>query len=375
MLVLVWTLIRERRDTDDSETRKPLERTILFISGESADCHRQERTIALIGNIAKRDSTLSSLHLALGPASPLPRSESILEYNLPSSQMSNEIWGGLLSEQVLLLLSAYRPSIVVYDGGYPHRGLIRALKDRPEHVNIWIQPDIGATESHFRGADGVFDTIFDPRDILNLSSPTVPDGLTSIDPLFWSDRKRRTRVEARQDLDVQRGSVVVLFHPPEHPSIRQESVIRSLLSRLRVEKAILCMNTSEASKPWLNHYPLALVRSLTNPYAKESSAAFDMGICDGTESVMLQLIDSEIPFITVPRLGVKDNIPLRHSESVAKAGCAFLITDSGETSPDWILRKMLNPIKRRRMSQSCRDMQLGDGLMELSELLVDRIDG
>jgi len=373
LVALAWEILRESRRKTEEEITGPLNRSIFLISGESTDDRRQERVIGMATEIGEVDSTVDTIHLSLSSPMLVKRPESMLEYSLPSSRMSSDIWGGLLSEQISLLLTAHRPAIIIYDGEYPHRGIIRALSDRPGHMSIWIEPIVENVSTHLRNSGGSFDYLIWPSDPL-LEDNAESKLMAKYPPLFRVDQPQRTKMEVKKELDIPSDSLVAFFHPPGSPTKRQMKVFMSLLNRLRKERVILCMNPTEASDKWVGNYPRTLVRSLPTMFGGHWSAAFDMAIIDGSQTKMLKMIDSETPFITVPRLGVRDESDYLRAIAADAAGCSLMVADNEENSPEWALRKILNPIKRRRMRDACRTITLGNGLEQFTEWIFNQLD-
>ena len=53
--------------------------------------------------------------------------------------MSTEEWNALLEEELSLCIEAHRPKQFVFDGAFPYRGMLRALKARPKIDKVWMR--------------------------------------------------------------------------------------------------------------------------------------------------------------------------------------------------------------------------------------------
>jgi len=374
LIVLAIEVVRESRNKPREQREKKLSRTILFISGESIDFHRQERIVSLMDEVQLDDSSIEQVVLTIGESGSIKPNHSVQEFSLPSSRRDSSIWGGLFSEQVELLLSVHRPAVIVFDGNYPHRGLTRVLLDRPRHKAIWIQPEVSSIKENLRKFGGAFDEIITIKDFIPSPENELNLDLRESKPIFWSAKSIFPKRAAKEEMDIPLDVISVLFHPPHEPSVKQKAILHDMLVMLRNEGAIVSIKTSEASKRWLRSYPHSLIRPIPNPYDGSTVKGFDFGISDGTQPSMSQMVEAGIPFISVPRLGVKGDTPFHRSKSVERLGCALVVTDSNETSPEWVIRRMLNPIKRRRMRSSCKRASIGVGTIEYAEWLVDQIE-
>ncbi len=311
--------------------------------------------------------------LTIGESGLIRPDQSVQEYSLPPSRRDSSIWGGLFSEQVELLLSAHHPSLVVFDGAYPHRGLIRVLSDRPKHESVWIQPEVSDVKSHLIKNGGIFNEIIILNDFISPINDVATLNLKATKPILWLAKTKHSRRNAKDELDVDLNTISILFHPPHESSGRQIEILHTIFTRLRGEGAVISIKTSDASKRWLRSYPTSLMRPIINPYDGSTIQGFDFGICDGTQPAVSQMVEAEIPFISVPRLGKKGDTPLLRSMAVEQLGCALVVSDKHETSPAWVVNRMLNPLKRRRMRSFCKRASLGEGTEEFAEWLVDQI--
>ena len=374
LMVLGIKIIRESKTKSLEPMVKKLTRSILFISGESTDFYRQGRVISLMNEVKLDDPSIDMIMLTIGELGLIRPDKSIQEYSLPSSRRNSSIWGGLLSEQVELLLSAHHPSLVVFDGAYPHRGLTRVLSDRSRHTSVWIQPEVSDVKSHLIKNGGVFDEIVIPNDFLTSINDVATLDLKTTKPILWPAKTKYSRRNAKDELNVDLNTLSVLFHPPDELSSRQTAILHTIFTRLRDEGVVISIKTSEASKRWLRSYPISLMRPIINPYSGSTIQGFDFGICDGTQPAISQMVEAEIPFISVPRLGIKGDIPLLRSKAVEQLGCALVVSDKSETSPVWVVNRMLNPLKRKRMRSFCKRASLGEGTEEFAEWLIDQIE-
>ena len=48
-------------------------------------------------------------------------------------------WNALLEEELNICLETHNPSMFIFDGAYPYRGMLRAIQDRPAMKKIWMR--------------------------------------------------------------------------------------------------------------------------------------------------------------------------------------------------------------------------------------------
>lgn len=371
LIYLIWQIITQPKEIGSVHKSTQLRQSIFIISGESMDDYRQERSIALASELANQEAKIELVHLTLGSPMLEQRSSALLEYSLPSSRMSKEIWGGFLSEQISLILATHRPSIIIYDGEYPHRGIVRALENLSEEICIWIDPvndDLASNDE----IQNTFESIIISRDIFVKKSLKKQKN-KRISPLFKKIKSQRTKLATRRDLDIPIESLSVFFSPPSKPSTQQNQIYQEILQLLKSEKAHICMDpVSYESNYWTGNYPRAFLRRLPSPISKNWVKGIDFAIIDGSQSAMLKMIDANVPTITIPRQKSRDNSEVRRSKKADKLGCAIMISDNQTSS--WAVKKILNPIKRRRMKEVCSQQEIKNGIQQLSEWLLEQFD-
>ena len=367
---LIWQIATQSKQAELNPEQNRLRKCIFLISGESMENYRQERSIALASELSTQEEEIELVHLSLGPPMIEERISTLLEYSLPSSRMSKEIWGGFLSEQISLILATHRPSIIVYDGEYPHRGIIRALDKCSEENCIWIDPSNSLSDIQKESYE-TFDFIVSSSDIF-LGHALKANQLKQTPPLFKKIKSQRSKLETRKELDIPTDALTVFFHPPTKPSAKQNLIFQELQQLLLNEKAIICMNPiSNDSRKWVGNYPRSLFRRLSTPISEHTITAMDLAITDSSQSMMLKMIDANVPIITIPRQHSRENAELRRATNADSLGCSIMISNDNSQSSSWALRKILNPIKRRRMKENCSQQQIGYGLGELSEWLLN----
>ena len=73
----------------------------------------------------------------------LLESEGIPSYHLPGSYMFNDMtsaeWNAITEELLATVFEIHRPSVPVFDGAFPYRGMLNAIKNRTGLTNVWLR--------------------------------------------------------------------------------------------------------------------------------------------------------------------------------------------------------------------------------------------
>ena len=81
--------------------------------------------------------------------------------------MSSSQWNGLVEEQLLMILDAHNPKMFMFDGAFPYRGMLNAVRRKPEMKKIWMRRGMFKKGSKIP-VDSIqfFDTIIHPGDAI-----------------------------------------------------------------------------------------------------------------------------------------------------------------------------------------------------------------
>jgi len=101
------------------------------------------RMLALAKQMKKADSELEIIFFTTMPTLHLLKPYGIPAHHISGSpyfdEMSTAEWNGLLEEELALCFEAHRPKQFVFDGAFPYRGMLRAIKANPQIDKIWMR--------------------------------------------------------------------------------------------------------------------------------------------------------------------------------------------------------------------------------------------
>ena len=127
--------------------------------------------------------------------------------------MGTDEWNALLEEQLHVCLEIHRPSMFVFDGAFPYRGMLRAIQGRRTLRKIWLR------RGTFRKGSSIpvdsiqhFDILIHPEDSTPSSYDEFDHGLevvTCPPIVMLDDRELLSRREARSRLGLPADARVV----------------------------------------------------------------------------------------------------------------------------------------------------------------------
>jgi UDP:flavonoid glycosyltransferase YjiC (YdhE family) len=127
--------------------------------------------------------------------------------------MSSEEWNALLEEELSICFETHRPSMFLFDGAFPYRGMLRAIQGRHSMRKFWMR------RGTFRKGSSIpvdsieyFDSIIHPEDSVATVTEQVEHNVEVITcpPIVMLDSDELlSREKARSRLGLPQDAVVV----------------------------------------------------------------------------------------------------------------------------------------------------------------------
>ena len=122
-------------------------------------------------------------------------------------------WNGLLEEELSICFDVHRPSMFIFDGAFPYRGMLRAVATQSSMKKVWMR------RGTFRSGSSIpvdsishFDLIVHPEDSVPLPATEVDHGvktLTCPPIVLLDDDELLTREAARSRLMIPSDAIAV----------------------------------------------------------------------------------------------------------------------------------------------------------------------
>lgn len=122
-------------------------------------------------------TTMPTLHLLYN--------EGFVTYHIAGRKKFDDLsasdWNALVEEHLSLAFNQHRPSIFIYDGAFPYRGMLNAIREQSQTRKIWMRRGMFKKGSRIP-VDSIahFDTIVHPQDSVPLAQNEVDHGVESI---------------------------------------------------------------------------------------------------------------------------------------------------------------------------------------------------
>jgi UDP:flavonoid glycosyltransferase YjiC (YdhE family) len=274
-------------------------------------------------------------------------------------------WQGRLARRIESVLGEYDPAAVVFDGTYPYRGLLEAMRGKGTPF-VWCRRGMwrpGEGAANIRFADE-FDLIIEPGEFAG----AVDTGLTArgrdqavhVPPiLLCDDSELLDREAAAREIGLEPGRVNVLMQPGWENQVFGPSATLCV-ERLREEDEVQLVVAVSPLRSRAVPLPDGVAKVSTYPLASVYRA-FDFSISGAGYNIYHELIAYGLPGLFIPNAGT----PL--DDQVARARFA---QDQG-VGRNWETRAaeeleehmsaLLDEGTRAEMSRRARELSFENG--------------
>ena len=140
------------------------------------------RMLALAKRMKEKDSSLEIVFFTTMPTLHLLKPFGIPAHHISGPKYfkgvdSNE-WNALLEEELTLCIDTHKPSMFIFDGAFPYRGMLRAIQGRKVLKKIWMRRGMFRKGARIP-VDSIqhFDSIIRPGDAIDYSEEELDHGL------------------------------------------------------------------------------------------------------------------------------------------------------------------------------------------------------
>ena len=168
------------------------------------------RLLAIAKRMKQQDSSLEVIFFTTMPTLHLLKPYGIPAHHISGPKYFKEVdsneWNAILEEELTLCIETHRPSMFIFDGAFPYRGMLRAIQGRDFMKKIWMRRGMFRKGARIP-VDSIqhFDSIIRPGDAIDESVEEVAHGLeilTSPPIVFLDQSELLSREQARYRLGI-----------------------------------------------------------------------------------------------------------------------------------------------------------------------------
>ena len=307
-------------------------------------------------------------------------SEGMSCYHLPNRNkfegMDARTWNQQCEEMLANVFSVHKPSLFVFDGAYPYRGMLNAIKNRNSATRIWIRrinrkgKDNAPVDSYTH-----FDKIVVPGDLIDANMEELAkwpvDEIIMTPPMLSISRSElndRGHLRSRLGIPLEDKVALVSLGAGE---INDISSLRDFVVEGLIDRGIYVIIADSMLRPLKSRYDHERIRVVQNFPIMRNRNCFDMAVIAGGYNSVNECILLRLPSVIVPNSETsRDDQPLR-AEMASKIGGSIVVEEVDKAIIGLALDRICDDQVRADMAQKLVMNYADDG----AEILADRLLG
>ena len=266
--------------------------------------------------------------------------------------MSSTQWNGLIEEQLLMIFDTHKPKMFMFDGAYPYRGMLNAIRREPSMKKMWMRRGMFKKGSKIP-VDSIqfFDTILHPGDAITTQERGVEHSVEvkHVPPiLLVKEEEMFSKEEARSRLGVPQSAEVWYVQLGAGQINDIESEIRLTIDALlehNSESFIVIGESLLGKRVSFSNERVRILRDYPNAiYFK----GFDYSIQAGGYNSFHEMRSSQIPTVFYPNMNTGMDDQLARCRVAEEEGWG-LVVEKRETRT---IIKAIQEIKMTELEKS-----------------------
>jgi hypothetical protein len=267
------------------------------------------------------------------PTLHVPYSEDFPTYHIAGrykfKEMSSSQWNGLIEEQMLMILDIHKPKLFMFDGAYPYRGMLNAIRRTPSMRKAWMRRGMFKKGSKIP-VDSIqfFDTVIHPGDAVTAQEQELEHSVEvmRVPPiLLVKEEEMLSKEEARNRLGVPQAAEVWYVQLGAGQINDIESEIRITIEALlenNPESIIVIGESLLGQRITYSNERVRILRDYPNGvYFK----GFDYSIQAGGYNSFHEMRSSRIPTIFYPNMNTGMDDQLARCKVAEKEGWGIVV--------------------------------------------------
>lgn len=310
-------------------------------------------------------------------------SEGMTCYHLPSRKkfegMEARTWNQQCEDILANVFSVHKPSVFIFDGAYPYRGMLNAIKNRESTTRIWVR------RINRKGKENVpidsyshFDKIVIPGDLIDANMEEMAklpvEEIVMTPPMLSvsrSDLNERGNLRSKLGIPPEASVALVSLGAGE---INNISNLRDYVIAGLVERGIFVIVADSMLKPMKKRYDHEKIRVVQNFPIMRNRSCFDFAIIAGGYNSVNECILLRLPAVIIPNYETsRDDQPGR-AEKASETGGAIMVERADKGIIGLALDRICDEDVRAEMAQRLVMNYADDGAEKLAESIVSSIN-
>ena len=341
------------------------------------------RVLAISKRIKKLDpeieviffTTMTALHI-------LKEQGDFVSYHIPGRKkfkdMDAKTWNTLTEEIMENIFAIHNPSLFIFDGAYPYRGMLNSIKNQQNLKKVWLRKAVTKNNFSSDPKDSInrFDYIIRPKDSIEfndeLDKDYVPD-LIKCNPILLLDKNELlTKKAAYARLGIPENSKIVYVQLGAGNINNINSEIGMTLDILKeFDDLFVVIGESMIGKRMnITGERVRIIRDYPN---SRFFKVFNFAIMAAGYNSFHEAVHFSLPTIFYPNLNTGRDDQLARAKIAEDVGAMIVVKNRTRENVSKAINKLYNDEIRKNMMKNIEKLQAENGAEQIAKYLINLI--
>jgi hypothetical protein len=384
-------LLRERRDHYSPLPNLPStplnqlssgRRSIVMFPTNGVGFGHFTRLLSLARKLKKADPKLEIVFFTTMPTLHILEDEGFPAYHFPGRYKFHEMepreWNSIAEEMLSMIFTLHNPSAFIFDGAYPYRGMLNALRGPNSNMlKIWLRR--GAFKSGTKGVPedsfSYFDAIIRPGDSMEISEEEREMEIPTIrcNPITMFDSEElypRGTLRSRMGIPNEATLAYVQLGAGKINNINSE--LKITLEALDKFEHVFTVH-AESILGERHSFDFPRLRTLRDYPNSIFFNDFDMSIMAAGYNSFHEVIQSGLPTLCYPNMNTGRDDQLARASVAADAGCMIVLEKRTRRMINASIERLVQTEVQDEMRKNCEVLQRTNGAIQAAEWILEKI--
>ena len=321
-------------------------------------------------------TTMPTLHI-------LKEQGDFTAYHIPGRRyydgMDARSWNTIIEEFLSNVLEIHRPSLFIFDGAYPYRGMLNSITNRKKLNKMWLRRATFKKNTLDTPVETIncFDSIIFPKDSVEheyKDEEKYNANIISCNPIVLLNKEDLvTREEILSRLGIPHDSIVVYVQLGAGNINDINSEIGMTMDALeKHENIYVVLGESMIGKRLeVTGERIRIIRDYPN---SRFFNAFDFAIMAAGYNSFHEAISFNLPTIFYPNLDTGKDDQYARAKIAENIGAMVVIKQRKINKIAAAIERLCDVKVRERMKRNIKKLQTSNGALQLAKYIVESID-
>ncbi len=367
------------------------QKSIIFFPTNGVGFGHFTRLFAIARRIRKIDHSIQVLFFTTMPTLHLLSAEGIPAYHIPDRKklidMTPAQWNDLAHDSLTRMFDLHLPSMFVFDGTFPYRGMLNAISERDDITKVWVHRErikktlIDIPKERIEH----FDIIINPSDSISVDPVlnSLEVEIVKCEPIIFADHEDLlSRTNVRKFLSIPEDAIVVYIQLGAGKINDINSQIGITMAELRKHKNVYVVigESMLGDRMELTGDRIRILRDYPN---SRYYHGFDFSVMAGGYNSYHEVIQFGLPTLCYPNLKTAKDDQLKRVQVAEDLDCMIVLTEVDQGTVQKSIKRLLDPAQRNRMRlnmselrvRSSQNCKFSNGADEMAQYLIKKING